>query len=95
MERVIGRSHPINGGPPAPAQTALWEAMDGTPRPVPLRTTAELAVKAVGVPPAYPPTLMANPLHPLQHTWLLPGISTYQLLEHPGRMVMIAREQVG
>lgn len=36
-------------------------------------------VKVVGVPPAYPPILMANPLPLLLHMWLLPGISTYQV----------------
>lgn len=36
-------------------------------------------VKVVGVPPAYPPILMANPPLLLLHTWLLPGISTYQV----------------
>lgn len=42
--------------------------------------TPELeVVKVVGVPPAYPPILMANPPPLLLHTWLLPGISTYQV----------------
>lgn len=36
-------------------------------------------VKVVGVPPAYPPIPMANPPPPLLHTWLLLGISTYQV----------------
>lgn len=36
-------------------------------------------VKVVGAPPAYPPILMANPPLLLLHTWLLPGISTYQV----------------
>lgn len=93
--RVMGKNHPVNGGRRAPALTAPWGAMGGTPRLVPLRTTADQVVKAVGVPPAYPPILMANPPHLLLHTWLLPGISTYQLLEHLGRMVRIARGPVG
>lgn len=36
-------------------------------------------VKVVGVPQAYPPTLMANPPPLLLHTWLLLDISTYQV----------------
>lgn len=44
--------------------------------PPPLLPHLEV-VKVVGAPPAYPPTLMANP--PLLHTWLLPGTSTYQV----------------
>lgn len=39
--RVTGRSHPVSGGPPAPAPTAPWGAMDVTPHPVPPRITAE------------------------------------------------------
>lgn len=174
--RAMGRSHPVSGGLPAPAPTALWGATDVTPRPVPPRITAEQGqryplavdtaaravtpvlflcpqpswvavspppagpgthppslctileglkgvvlvevvasthphqqvaveaclytstpppwpccssttssltsevVKVVGVPQAYPPTLMANPLPLLLHTWLLLDISTYQRL---------------
>lgn len=44
-----------------------------------LHLTQLKVVKVVGVPPAYPPILMANPLPLLLHTWLLPGISTYQV----------------
>lgn len=48
--------------------------------PMPTSLNSQLkVVKVVGVPPAYPPIPMANlPLPPL-HTWLLPGISTYQV----------------
>lgn len=93
--RAMGRNHPVSGGLPAPAPTAPWGATDVTPRPVPPRITAEQVVKVVGVPQAYPPTLMANPPPLLLHTWLLLDISTYQLLEHPGRMGTIARGPVG
>lgn len=48
------------------------------PMPTQLRPQLEV-VKVVGVPPAYPPILMANPPPLLLHTWLLPGISTYQV----------------
>lgn len=44
----------------------------------PLLTHLEV-VKVVGAPPAYPPTLMANPPPLLLHTWLLLGTSTYQV----------------
>lgn len=39
--RVMGRSHPVRGGPPAPAPTAPWAATDATPRVVPPRITAD------------------------------------------------------
>lgn len=39
--RVMGKNHPVNGGHRAPALTAPWGAMGGTPRLVPLRTTAD------------------------------------------------------
>ncbi len=37
----MGRSHLVRGGHQAPAPTALWGAMDVTPRPVPPRITAD------------------------------------------------------
>lgn len=46
--------------------------------PTLLRPQLEV-VKVDGAPPAYPPILMANPPPLLLHTWLLPGISTYQV----------------
>lgn len=39
--RVMGRSPPVSGDPPAPAPTAPLEVTDGTPRRAPPRTTAE------------------------------------------------------
>lgn len=39
--RVMGRNHPVSGGPPAPVPTAPWEAMGVIPHPVPLRITAD------------------------------------------------------
>lgn len=39
--RVMGKSHPVSGDPPAPAPTAPWAAMDVTPRPAPPRITAD------------------------------------------------------
>lgn len=37
----MGRSHPVSGGPPAPAPTAPWVATGATPRPVLPRITAD------------------------------------------------------
>lgn len=37
----MGKNHPVNEGHRAPALTAPWGAMGGTPRLVPLRTTAD------------------------------------------------------
>lgn len=72
VSRVMGRSHPVSGGPQAPVPTALWGGMDGTPHPVPLRTTAEQVITTLCC-----DSLTCERVNLICKTEILPGYEQY------------------